>query len=237
MIIKFIVKISGYLKLDDNVEVIPKQSQVNRIHFSMKDLQTLLIAIEFPDNLDRRTALEIAQNEINKIEEFFTYLFGIVFANHYINRIEYKDYVEGYERFDTRQILYKELNKNDLDKIKELLTETTVIFKNSNKLYIDMYKNALVIEDESARFMFLYGILILIYKVQAKVDKHIRKCPGYKKEEDRKSTKNIEVDETIYTWLRNQVGHTQKNSNIKKIRLEMKQHVGELQDIVKRAIF
>ncbi|WP_413304424.1 methylamine utilization protein MauJ [Bacillus sp. 1P10SD] len=113
--------------------------------------------------------------------------------------------------------------------------------------YKRLYRAALQSVDPIARFMFLYSILFDVLEAEIEwgqftVDSFIRKhCKDvYKRTEDKKS-KRIQKNkkppryETIYTWLRNQVGHTQSDSEIIEIGRMIDEKLGELSTIVKKA--
>ncbi|MNF00567.1 hypothetical protein D3C80_1994140 [compost metagenome] len=89
--------------------------------------------------------------------------------------------------------------------------------------------------DLFTRYMLLYGILYFIYRSQPKVDEFIWSTNNNEKEY--KSTlKKKKEPETIYTYLRNQVGHTQKNSDLNEVVKQMSIHVNQLMEYVKKAI-
>ncbi|WP_374148935.1 methylamine utilization protein MauJ [Priestia megaterium] len=110
--------------------------------------------------------------------------------------------------------------------------------------YKRLYRAAMRNKDDVARFMFLYSLLYQVLDVSAqwKIDEYIRSesCKRwYREEEDMQSTRyptNSDKKETIYTWLRNQVGHTQSNSQIKSVAGIIQVKVNELSCILKQAI-
>jgi len=110
--------------------------------------------------------------------------------------------------------------------------------------YKRLYRAAMRNKDDIARFMFLYSLLYQVLGVSAqwKIDRYIRSesCKRwYKEEEDMQSTRyptDPDKKETIYTWLRNQVGHTQSNSEIKSVEGIIQVKVNELSCILKQAI-
>jgi hypothetical protein len=114
--------------------------------------------------------------------------------------------------------------------------------------YKRLYRSALQSVDPIARFMFLYSILFDVLDAesewgQSTVDSFIRKhCRAeYKRTEDRRSqripkNKKPPRQETIYTWLRNQVGHTQSDSEIIVVGKMIEEKLGEFSTIVRKAI-
>jgi hypothetical protein len=107
-----------------------------------------------------------------------------------------------------------------------------------NEPYKGLYKAALQNTDSVARFMFLYSILFDVLNAagQLDVDNHIRGLVVYDSSEDRKSTRNPNKMETIYTWLRNQVGHTQTDSEINQVNSLIQTKINVFSNIVKEAI-
>lgn len=115
------------------------------------------------------------------------------------------------------------------------------ISKEGFEPYKRLYRAAMRNRDDVARFMFLYSLLhqVLNVNTQGKIDEYIRSesCrQWYRREEDMQSTKYSNKKETIYTWLRNQVGHTQTNSEIKNVTKIIQIKVNELSCILKQAI-
>jgi hypothetical protein len=114
--------------------------------------------------------------------------------------------------------------------------------------YKRLYRAALQSVDPIARFMFLYSILFDVLDAKSKwgqstVDSFIRKhCRDvYKPTEDRGSkripkNKKPPRQETIYTWLRNQVGHTESDSEIIAVGKMIEEKLGEFSAVVKKAI-
>ena len=95
----------------------------------------------------------------------------------------------------------------------------------------DLYRTLIGVQDVVARFMALYLILMSFHDDnQSKVDKFIIECkpdviitrrPGKQA-----------IPETVYSRLRNQIGHN-RNKSLEETRQEMEQHVVGLQEIVK----
>jgi hypothetical protein len=114
--------------------------------------------------------------------------------------------------------------------------------------YKRLYRAALQNVDPIARFMFLYSILFDVldaendwgqYTVDSFIRKHCKEV--YKRTEDKKSKKLPQNKkqprmETIYTWLRNQVGHTQSDSEILEVGRIIEEKLGDISMIVKKAI-
>lgn len=110
--------------------------------------------------------------------------------------------------------------------------------------YRRLYRIALQNEDPVARFMLLYSILLEKLGAgqegkegQKAVDEFIRiHCKGtYKAEEDMLSYEKKRV-ETIYTWMKNQIGHTKTSREMEEIKSKIQEKLSELHLIVQTAI-
>lgn len=97
----------------------------------------------------------------------------------------------------------------------------------SNNNQQRIYRDILFSENKVGNFIAMYSLLqeiITLYGVekgsgQGKVDKFIRSNPQYwnamdEKDSTKHVTNGIPVKETIYTWLRNQIGHANEKTNI-----------------------
>lgn len=120
---------------------------------------------------------------------------------------------------------YKKFEKDLLDQTK------------GNDTYDNIYKLILSSSDEISKYILLYSMLSLLKGKQEYVDKFIENELNKKgiKIEYRRSTK-FQFDTTIYTWLRNEIGHTTKKSDINEIKNLINIHIETLDDLVKIAI-
>jgi len=90
-------------------------------------------------------------------------------------------------------------------------------------VYYEIFRSALRIDDAASRFMVLYGaILMSIFKdSQEKVDAFVlSKQPSVPTNLPFKNRKSG-VPETVYTRLRNEIGHVRPNATIDGTRAEM----------------
>ncbi|CUU46962.1 hypothetical protein [Clostridium beijerinckii] len=120
---------------------------------------------------------------------------------------------------------YKKLENDLLDRTK------------GNDTYDNIYKLILSSSDEISKFILLYSILLLLIGNQKDVDIFIENelNKNGMKIEYRKSTK-YEFNNTIYTWLRNEIGHTTKKSDINEIKDLIDRHIETLDYLVKIAM-
>jgi len=104
-----------------------------------------------------------------------------------------------------------------------------------NELY-SAYRFAGNQSDAVARFMFLYNILLQLHNdSQREVDDFIRgEMPSVPQSP---SPHNPSVVETVYTRLRNEVGHRRLRTAPEQARTEIEGNVAALQELVKTAIW
>ncbi|ASS75784.1 hypothetical protein CIG75_12835 [Tumebacillus algifaecis] len=117
-----------------------------------------------------------------------------------------------------------------------------------NNVYRRLYRAAMQCVDPVAKFMFLYSILYEIVNLntneskQGKVDKYIRKNyrnkPSlYQKDEDKPTRKKgCNFKETIYTYIRNEIGHTDDGVHINDTTRRAAENCRRLAEIVQKAI-
>jgi hypothetical protein len=121
-----------------------------------------------------------------------------------------------------------------------------VVQKRNSNVYKRLYRNVLQIADPIARFMLLYSLMQLALgaESQKELDNFIKISKWYNASLDRVTTrKGSDIKETIYSWLRNAIGHTQetyviegKEYNFEEILEELDQFVDTLSLITKQAI-
>ena len=102
-----------------------------------------------------------------------------------------------------------------------------------------MYRSALRSTSPVEKFMHLYNILLMLYgDKQAALDAFIvNEEPGVAQTPNpRFLHKNPQPMETVYTRLRNELGHKRQNVNLDMTKTEMEAHVGGLAAFVKRAM-
>lgn len=95
-------------------------------------------------------------------------------------------------------------------------------------------------KDPATRFMFLYNIILSLHKdEQREVDTFIlTEEPGVKRipRTYEKNGKLKQISETIYTNLRNRVGHLIPGTDLSKTYEEISQYIGSFEQLVKKAI-
>ena len=106
----------------------------------------------------------------------------------------------------------------------------------STNYYVDLFSGVLALDD-IARFLFLYNMLLqFVGDRQESVDREIKKVyPDVPMNSVKRNGKIIE--ETVYTRLRNEVGHKRSGTSFMQTRGGIRANVNKLQDIVKMIIF
>lgn len=181
----------------------------------------------------RKLTKKAMENILNKIAFNTANYIGIPMIRSEITKKSSK----GYGKIKSVRTLCK---KTDSQKLNEIFN---CLEKNYEKesFYFELYRSALQIKNEIARFLFLYSILFDLINSdkkkssQGNVDDFIRN--QNKNVKEKKTTRfNKEYLETIYTYYRNQVSHTNENSNIKEIKNKITNLVDKLSKLVKVAI-
>jgi len=99
------------------------------------------------------------------------------------------------------------------------------------RIFIEVSK----LKDPISKFTLYYSLLSVLKGNQKKVDKFIESVDKdvIKRETTRKNKK---FKETIYTYLRNQVGHVQEDTDTDTLKCEIQNNIGRLREILKRAL-
>lgn len=107
----------------------------------------------------------------------------------------------------------------------------------SGFFYYDLFYFALGLSDPIAKFMALYSIVLsLCSDKQEKVDQFIlSQRPSVRTNPPHKSRKSG-VQETIYTRLRNQVGHVRPGTTLQTTRSEIEENLSDFMEITKELI-
>ncbi|MCL6661759.1 hypothetical protein [Paenibacillus amylolyticus] len=199
--------------------------------------------IEFIFNTDYETeaeALHATNKEVMKIEKMIFYSFGEEVRNldwkvrEVINQDGGKD--AFFNGSADRVCSITVQRKYDLADMQGLVSNLQNIQSESSiyNLFIEIRK----MKDKMGSFIMLYSLLIIyVGPQQPKIDKFIkRKYPSVRMEKTTKEGK--EYKETIFTFLRNQLGHLKISSdtNVKKIHQEIDDYYERLSDLVKQML-
>lgn len=91
-----------------------------------------------------------------------------------------------------------------------------------NNSYHRLYRNAMQTDDVVARYMFLYGIIYDIQNSsQNQVDSYIDSIEPTIEKRNSTDVRHPNKQITKYTWLRNEIGHTNSSTDIKAVEKEI----------------
>ncbi|QTH42057.1 hypothetical protein J4772_31890 [Cohnella sp. LGH] len=186
--------------------------------------------ILFDSIKDRSLAKKICQRKVVEFLNSLTYITGRSF---------YK-----YEEVDSSYALHVNINYSEIGGIMEVFSNFSdenfekvgrKIKNGKAKSYLyKLYRAAMNNNDSFTKFMLLYGLFYHMFRTQNEVDRFIWGIDDTEVEMD--STRGNGTKETIYTYLRNQVGHTQVDSNFDEVVVKMSNCVQKLSYYVKKAI-
>ncbi|PEE62851.1 hypothetical protein COM90_29995 [Bacillus thuringiensis] len=183
---------------------------------------------------------------ISKILSLFSYEFGMLYKD--LTKISDSrsvaiGMVTLYNNSD-----YHLLGKTDCEDIINNLGDQIFEADTLGNSFVSILVNSLRIEGVVGRFIQLYGLLQMVVPTsdlsrptsQRDVDSFIRgnnRFSFYDVNEDKPTTRpNGSGNDTIYTWLRNQVGHTGSNVDVADVQNQIEDKVNELFIITKTAI-
>lgn len=120
---------------------------------------------------------------------------------------------------------------NDIDHLKTSLTK----INQYQKPFGDLYMTISQIEGNIGKYIMTYSILSALIGKQKKVDNFIKEHES-NVEIKNSSLQGSNKKETIYTYLRNQIGHTEESSKADNLEIEIKKHLSKLSEFAKKAI-
>lgn len=228
---EFTLKIENEYVKSIHLEAVPREED---------DECELIVTLYLKDSDERMSVSDIwtrIEDFLELLSDYLSFEFGLP-----IKKIEWP----GSKLFGKIQVI-KHFNEEHKIKMEKEISDIKY------EPYKRLYRSAMSSDDNVARFMFLYSILFDVLEAEDKngqrtVDAFIRnECKRidenfvYKHFEDRPSEKKdkngvSKRNETIYTWLRNQVGHTQFGSRIISVTSQIDVKVKELELIVAKAI-
>lgn len=185
-------------------------------------------------------ALNATRKEIDKIEKniFFTWnqkIIGLDWKIQKVNKDENTKFmvIKDHINMRTRLIINRNFLKEDIDNlISNIRTR-----KNDSDVY-NLFLNILRMTEKTGSFIMLYSLLIVyVGPQQNKIDRYIKQ--KYPNVLTRQTTKEgASYRETIYTSLRNQLGHlsVSEDVNTETINSEINQYYDTLADLIKEML-
>lgn len=103
--------------------------------------------------------------------------------------------------------------------------------------FFELFRLGLQCKDPIALFLCLYGILLLTQgDAQRRVDDFVESEGTPRTEPSTRPNAKLDDRDTIYTSLRNAVGHPKSEASIASVRQEMERHISGLVTLAKKAI-
>lgn len=108
----------------------------------------------------------------------------------------------------------------------------------NNNPYFNTYSNLIKVEDSLGKFIMLYSLLseLLGHQHQRDLDKHYIRIQEPNVREEKTTKENKNYNETIYTHLRNRVGHLDKETDIDWLLQQVQAYLPGLKKMTKNAI-
>lgn len=119
----------------------------------------------------------------------------------------------------------------DLEHLKSSLEKNSLY----QSPFLDLYMSIIKIEGDVGKYIMTYSILSAIIGNQREVDEFIQKCEDGVEMKD-STLKGSNKKETIYTYLRNQLGHTEESTNADELEKEIKKKLSKLSGLAMKAI-
>jgi len=236
--------IATNIRLHEEVSCLAPNSLVKEIRLSPKDNEdikqantTILVRCLFDSISDQAVAEFEASKAISLLFGKLSYTYtNAIFSEPFFS------YMYSKGQISTSSDLYSTLTVRARLDIRSI--ENITLDEN----HILLYRLAHSINNDSLRLTILYGLFQeLVSKRlsvpgrihgQSTVDRIIfywqnqRNIPTIWK----KSSKNETKPETIYTWLRNQIGHSQAESYKHNIHSQISHHINEFVTLIKKAL-
>jgi hypothetical protein len=182
---------------------------------------------------------------VNNVINILAYKFGAFFTEPFII------YEGEFGKSPTRRsaiTLYniENIQLSDVDKqdLKNSLNDDAFIDFLTNNPQEKIYRDIIFSQNKVGNFIALYSLLQEIIghhsgkpAGQSDTDNFIRSQPNYMRQTDRDSTgrkdkNDVPIKETKYTWLRNQIGHTQSSTDILVVETEIISIYSELVKLI-----
>ncbi|QNK87767.1 hypothetical protein H7992_21790 [Sporosarcina sp. resist] len=221
-------------------ELVIKQFKDEKIKRAIISAKSGTFKIDFTaDYSDDGRALYVTQ----KILEDYTKIF-LMETGYEIHDIQWKSIIPIDTEEKNEKVLRFRDNidlRSELTIIRPLENEQDLKGKLENHStddytsYVNLFINVSRINDEIGKFVLFYSILSALHGRQISVDDFIKSIePNVVLRET--SRENADFDETIYSFLRNQIGHTSEETDTVTLNREIKENIEGLRKIVKEAV-
>ncbi|MBM6995993.1 hypothetical protein IM700_010080 [Paenibacillus sp. DXFW5] len=200
------------------------------------------ITVYFKETIEFDQAEELGNHKVKQIINSLVFVKGSQINDPYIFKENIKPNSTIVARMQGRFSIQSDFGQEEIDEFVELTKN-----EKTNHIYYTLYKQSMNHNDNLGKFMFLYSLLIVMIdaKKQKDVDSYIISNHPDEEFNQRQSTRMVKRDgietrsdelETRFTWLRNQLGHTQQDSEITVVIKEINECWRDLDRIVKNVI-
>ncbi len=220
-----------------SVEFNPGDSKIEKVIIEVNDKDSISIKFVFSDLVNAK--IEEVHDHIEKnlldslINKIIFNTHSTVISDVSIDRLVYRGNIEVYGGKVDINCKAKIVTTYDINNLKQIFESKYV---NNNGWY-NMYRVVHSIKDPKARYMLLYGIITLMHNnlKQWKIDKIINAVCQKNNipVEYRDNNKYKNNEDTIYTWLRNEIGHPVQATKPEEVFKEIEVYVEHLSQIVK----
>lgn len=234
---------SAFVEHEVSVELSDEEIKEVHIKFSSegdKPKRGLIrITIWYQEPIDYDRAKELGDHKIQEIINSLVFVRGVQVGEPYLISENIKPQPLITNRMSIKFDVMYDLKQEQIDEFVGLIKTSQ-----TSHIYYELYKQSMNHHDGLGKFMFLYSLLMVIIgaREQNDVDVHILLASPNELNNRRRSTKmnknmvRSSKLETRFTWLRNQLGHTQVDSEIALVIKEINECLNDLDDIVKNTI-
>jgi len=236
------------LTIPENCEFVPKTRGVGKVGIICQDGKEILITVHFSAAESKEAAIAVATQIQNSSLDRISFERVVAIVNGRADPALFPvDAQRNVLSIDVGDYVYTGNNAKlstslTCGHLNEILERPA---PQAREDYYGFVRSALLSTSPVEEFMHLYNILLMLFgDAQTCLDKFIveqnsaveqTKQPPIKRRRRPKLKQKI-IYETVYTRLRDELGHKRVGVNLDATKAEMRQHLNELIDVVKRAI-
>jgi len=227
---------NGHFRLEQEIVFPNHNPNILSVRLIARD--GINISIEFETNFsDDAQAISTTQRIVNKIEKVIFFQWSKEIRDLHLYKVQHTNddskILKIYDRMDLHSqiTIVNKYNQNDIADLVELYDkqeEESALYN----LFIDISK----MKDKIGSYIMLYSLLLIVIdSKQKELDKYI--VSEFPDVEMRPTTRqDKEYSETIFTYLRNQLGHLPETSDTNKINSEILKYYDSFVVLVKNAL-
>lgn len=238
--IQYVAKMEGFIR-GVTISFDPERDHIEKVQIEEQNGQDDVYHIKctLTNVNDQDTAQQITKELLQDILNVISYEYNAITHKPVVNVIQLNGNTHLFVN-DTVNIIARAhvqgIVGNPSEDLKKSLKDANLVNALATSVHFQMYKSAMELTDPLSRFMFLYSILLLIKRKQEKVDDFIKtEIPNVEMRKREKTSGSIE-EATVFTTLRNSVGHITEKIRMKEVVNDMEKYVGQLAGLTKKAI-